>query len=997
MTTESPMRIIGGSRSRNWPSSRDATSYTSSASNMTAQELGMLLQGHSFNGNREFTGPNRSGSAPPSMEGSSLAIGDLRRHQNSSLEGIIENLTSAVETSESEEQLRSDPAYLAYYHSNVNLNPRLPQPLLSRDNRRLVHNVGALGEDWRVSSFDDSTKEPFVSRPALAAHEEKPQDDKSPKIECDEKAGSSSAFVSGQHTSSLQGRHKSLVDLIQEDFPRTPSPIYSNQTHPSRHSSTEPIDLDALNSAQDSSISMSVAESKTISHHAPIACVQSAESNPKHDVSASLLMPSSAGQKGQTNTSITNMDCHTSVVGASFGSIEDETKNLRISNGGHRSQLARQHPQQSSLQARGSSFQARPGHSLVTNPRTPNTNNSADHFSHGQSKLPASEVQPALVSAGVAPPLYAAYGASYHPNLQPSSLFAPQLAMGSYALNTSLVPPFITGYSPYGAVPVPLENATPNFGPGMPAVSTGYSATPMADMQNLYKLYGQLGIAAQPSFPDPIYMSYFQHPSVDPYAGIGQYDHVASRGSTMGGPLANYDQQRGQVHAPDHRPQSLRTGSINVSGVRKDGNASPDYPGGLQNVAVLMQYPTSPLGSPIYQGSPVASASPSGRRNDNMRFSINSPRTGGAYSGWQGQRGREKFDEQKPPSFLEELKSSKSRRYELSDIVGRIVEFSADQHGSRFIQQKLETCTIEEKAAVFQEVLPHASTLMTDVFGNYVIQKFFEYGSPEQRKELANKLVGHVLPLSLQMYGCRVIQKALEVIDLEQKTQLVHELDGHVMRCVRDQNGNHVIQKCIECIPSEKIDFIISAFRGNVASLSMHPYGCRVIQRVLEHCTDEVQSQCIVDEILQSACTLAQDQYGNYVTQHVLEGGKSLERSQIIKKLAGQVVQMSQHKFASNVIEKCLEHGSSAERDLLIEEIVGQTEGNDNLLVMMKDQFANYVVQKILETCNDKQREILLNRAKVHLQALKKYTYGKHIVARVEQLCGEEANYAAES
>lgn len=67
--------------------------------------------------------------------------------------------------------------------------------------------------------------------------------------------------------------------------------------------------------------------------------------------------------------------------------------------------------------------------------------------------------------------------------------------------------------------------------------------------------------------------------------------------------------------------------------------------------------------------------------------------------------------------------------------------------------------------------------------------------------------------------------------------------------------------------------------------------------------------------------------------QHVLERGRPLERSQIIKKLAGQVVQMSQHKFASNVIEKCLEYGNSAERDILIEEIVGQTEGNDNLLV----------------------------------------------------------------
>uniref|UniRef100_A0A0A9DYK7 PUM-HD domain-containing protein n=1 Tax=Arundo donax TaxID=35708 RepID=A0A0A9DYK7_ARUDO len=100
---------------------------------------------------------------------------------------------------------------------------------------------------------------------------------------------------------------------------------------------------------------------------------------------------------------------------------------------------------------------------------------------------------------------------------------------------------------------------------------------------------------------------------------------------------------------------------------------------------------------------------------------------------------------------------------------------------------------------------------------------------------------------------------------------------------------------------------------------------------------------------------------------------------------------MSQNKFASNVIEKCFQHGDMAERDLLIRQIVEQTEGNDNLLAMMKDQYANYVVQKILETCNESQRELLLSRVKGHLQALRKYTYGKHIASRVEQLSGDGA------
>lgn len=52
----------------------------------------------------------------------------------------------------------------------------------------------------------------------------------------------------------------------------------------------------------------------------------------------------------------------------------------------------------------------------------------------------------------------------------------------------------------------------------------------------------------------------------------------------------------------------------------------------------------------------------------------------------------------------------------------------------------------------------------------------------------------------------------------------------------------------------------------------------------------------------------------------------------------------------------------------------------------MKDQFANYVVQKVLETCDDGQLELILRRIKVHMNALRKYTYGKHIVARLEKL-----------
>ena len=85
-------------------------------------------------------------------------------------------------------------------------------------------------------------------------------------------------------------------------------------------------------------------------------------------------------------------------------------------------------------------------------------------------------------------------------------------------------------------------------------------------------------------------------------------------------------------------------------------------------------------------------------------------------------------------------RNSRYPSLQLRDIQNHIVEFSQDQHGSRFIQQKLERATVAEKQLVFSEIVSAAYSLMTDVFGNYVIQKFFEFGTPEQKATLAQKV-----------------------------------------------------------------------------------------------------------------------------------------------------------------------------------------------------------------------------------------------------------------
>ncbi|XP_075512911.1 pumilio homolog 6, chloroplastic-like isoform X1 [Primulina tabacum] len=552
---------------------------------------------------------------------------------------------------------------------------------------------------------------------------------------------------------------------------------------------------------------------------------------------------------------------------------------------------------------------------------------SLNQLQHGTSSVSKAEVQPVLQTSGFTSPFYA-----------PSTSFTlPQNSCYPNLPPVGLVTQhYSMGGYPFNSAVLPsyLAGYPPQF--AVPLAFDSASFPPFGDsmgrslhayyIPNLEQFYGQVGVSMQPPLADPYQLQYFQPTVQNSHGAYFEFDRLEER----------------------------------------------------------VQFPSASFVSPVVLAGPVAGTNFLAERN-NTSLSNSFYGNNGKTYGLKNQR----CSHIDSYSFLEELKSGKGLRFELSDIVGHICEFSIDQHGSRFIQLKLENCSVAEKASVFNEVVVHASELMTDVFGNYVIQKLFEYGSQHQKKDLANQMENKILQLSLQMYGCRVIQKAFEVIELEQKVQLSRELEGHVLKCVNDQNGNHVIQKCIECIPADNIEFIISSFRGQVANLSMHPYGCRVIQRVLEICDDGLQTQFIVNEILDSVHSLAQDQYGNYVTQHVLKWGTPCEKAEIIKKLSGSIVQLSQHKFASNVVEKCLEFADVTERDMLIRDIIGNSEKNDNVLLMIKDQYANYVVQKILLKCTREQREILLGLIRNHHAALKEYTYGKHVVSRLEQLNGE--------
>ncbi|KAI8800466.1 armadillo-type protein [Cladochytrium replicatum] len=886
-------------------------------------QLAALLRGR-FDWDEGGYGPmtrdiNRSSSAPPT-----------HLFQETQKEFVDED------TSPSDPRL--DPEYAAYYYVHSRLDPRLPPPIYSPGQswqlwappnvaRKAAGGEDGLGRGKHLEKFQGFGGEEFsgahpldesLEPEGLSTRDVDEYTSPTRSTPIDPRLGMAwndgSAPMGQQPLPDQSPSRRRLIDLIQNDFPRTPSPVYSMQRRFGEEGTgTSQVHADVDPQMQEALLDQVRAEF----------------------IGAQANDEERARMAGILNAALESRD----EFAAAMAAANSGTPPTRSAS------TPPSHPHFSSLRTPlggfGTSYEARSmSPDVLMAMKNMSLTAEDDHAAllrlAARQKLPPGQLE-RLYSD-----LYS--GGGQYDRDQSSSYYAAELAAAygnrgsGLGLNADFgVRRFGGGYNDRFNEPYGLDLASASSASQR---NPYYAAAAAANNQALMA-------AAMSMNLDPQQMAAAMAAAAA-HSGGG----IPSRNGTPS-PAAAADKIRQlQQQKQFLREQLLRREFMNLQGSA-----------------------TSPTGPTSNSGNGGGSSS-SSRRNHHAEMSPTSPSV--LTDAGHGVRS----------PLLEDFRNNKNKKYELRDIVGSIVEFSGDQHGSRFIQQKLETANGEEKQFVFDEILPNALQLMTDVFGNYVIQKFFEHGNQTQKQILAKQMESHVLSLSLQMYGCRVVQKALEHVLTDQQASLIKELDGSVLKCVKDQNGNHVIQKGIERVPGEHIQFIIDAFHGQVYGLATHPYGCRVIQRIFEHCSED-QSRTLLDELHRYTLNLIQDQYGNYVIQHVLEHGKPADKALIVGKVRGQVLQMSKHKFASNVIEKCVAYGTKRDRQLLIDEVVQtRPDGTSALVTMMKDQFANYVVQKMLDVVEADQRDILLQKIRPHLPSLKKYTYGKHLISKVEKMMG---------
>ncbi|KAG5065871.1 hypothetical protein AAZX31_04G099700 [Glycine max] len=284
--------------------------------------------------------------------------------------------------------------------------------------------------------------------------------------------------------------------------------------------------------------------------------------------------------------------------------------------------------------------------------------------------------------------------------------------------------------------------------------------------------------------------------------------------------------------------------------------------------------------------------------------------------------------------------------YSVPDAQCYIYNLAKDQNGCRFLQRMVDEGTYQDICIVFEGIIGNVVELMIDSFGNYLVQKLLDVCTDDQLLQIVLLLTNHptqLVRISLNTHGTRVVQKLIETLTSDEQVSLVKSaIQPGFLDLIKDLNGNHVIQRCLQCFSCQDNQFIFDAAVKFCVEIATHRHGCCVLQCCIHHSTGKNRDK-LVTEICKHGLLLAQDAFGNYVVQYVIESDTPAVSVKLLSQFKGSFVILSTQKFSSHVVEKCLKHiGNSRPR------IVGELTSVPRFEQLLQDPYANYVIRSAL-------------------------------------------------
>ena len=247
---------------------------------------------------------------------------------------------------------------------------------------------------------------------------------------------------------------------------------------------------------------------------------------------------------------------------------------------------------------------------------------------------------------------------------------------------------------------------------------------------------------------------------------------------------------------------------------------------------------------------------------------------------------------------------------------------------------------------------------MMDVYGNYFIQYLIKNSNENQINLIINYIKNDYVIIALNYSGTHVLQTLLDMIKtIEEEIILVESIKGNELKMAFDINATHVLQKMICVIKEIRRNSINNIILKNIKALCLDANGICVVKKFIGNTFLCENKEKIIKLISENCIEIAQNPYGNYGIQYILEEWGINICESIVKIIINNICSLSTQKYSSNVSEKIIGLLDEDKQNLIIQELFL----SNKFIFVLRSKYGRYVIQKAIKILNKKQKDDIYN------------------------------------
>ncbi|CAN4126978.1 unnamed protein product [Withania somnifera] len=279
--------------------------------------------------------------------------------------------------------------------------------------------------------------------------------------------------------------------------------------------------------------------------------------------------------------------------------------------------------------------------------------------------------------------------------------------------------------------------------------------------------------------------------------------------------------------------------------------------------------------------------------------------------------------------------------------------------------------------------------VMIEESGHAFFLKLVEFCNDKQMELILCTFHLHVdlfAQTAFTKYGSKAIQMLIRSLKKKPLAKYCSEIVSlKLVELMTHRTGRYIVEQCFHVLNEKQNELLFRGIISCFKELATNESGCASLNVCINCITNPLRKE-LLEKIASQSGYLANDPWGNYVVQHVLELGYNEISCKIFSQLKKQYLTLAFKKGGSHVVEKCIESSKSGMISV-VDVLLADAKA---LVQLAKDPFGNYVIQKALKSTKEHREEmrhqalarVLMSRSAV----LVNNKPGKHVILSIKSL-----------